>query len=417
MIKINKLILTSLIFLGVIVAATAVHSDSKFHYGLQHLYPYYDPGFTESDQQALSSYLQLNLPANLTSPQKINYFGNNYLATNELGSIALSTAIYSVSRANPQYNENNRCGLIGWQCDGSRWRSLNSFTEANNLEPLSLEGQLMFINKELNGLSLTLNNDQETQAAGFNQDFKSAFDVLQTGTNLEAMFTALKQYMALDDSLNLISIAQNNLSYDPTKTYNAKAQSPKYVALNTGFISPDAGDCSSGLARGYIATTNASDAEGRLLRYSNKGKNYVHRCIFEVSEKLLDDYHKSTGHTLRFWGWRSHARQIELRSINGCVKVSKASSPVLYNYQLYLAGASELCDVPTARPGESNHQDGLALDFYCEDGAVKGSNCNNAFDWLKCYAASYGFVNLPSENWHWDYFTTTNRRKPASICN
>ena len=53
------------------------------------------------------------------------------------------------------------------------------------------------------------------------------------------------------------------------------------------------------------------------------------------------------------------------------------------------------CSPPTARPGQSMHEVGLAIDF---SNCGSGSTC---FRWLRANAGGYGFINLPSEPWHW----------------
>lgn len=80
-------------------------------------------------------------------------------------------------------------------------------------------------------------------------------------------------------------------------------------------------------------------------------------------------------------GWRSPERTAELRVINGCPDIYE-SSP-------------SSCRIPTARPGQSMHERGLAIDFRS---CWRGSEC---FTWLSGNAASFGFFNLPSESWHW----------------
>jgi hypothetical protein len=64
------------------------------------------------------------------------------------------------------------------------------------------------------------------------------------------------------------------------------------------------------------------------------------------------------------------------------------------NYDIY-AKPSGLCSPPTALPGQSNHQKGLALDINV------GDRSSREYQWLKNNAARYGFYNLPSEAWHW----------------
>ena len=53
------------------------------------------------------------------------------------------------------------------------------------------------------------------------------------------------------------------------------------------------------------------------------------------------------------------------------------------------------CNPPTAPPGDSEHERGLAIDF--NNAAAGGA----VFNWLTNNAASIGLINLPSESWHW----------------
>ncbi len=108
---------------------------------------------------------------------------------------------------------------------------------------------------------------------------------------------------------------------------------------------------------------------------------------FQVHVSVADDVRsmiqaaRGDGVTLTGYGWRSPERTAELRIINGCPDV-------------YTASPSS-CRIPTARPGQSMHERGLAIDFRS---CWRGSAC---FNWLASNAASYGFYNLPSESWHW----------------
>lgn len=59
------------------------------------------------------------------------------------------------------------------------------------------------------------------------------------------------------------------------------------------------------------------------------------------------------------------------------------------------------CSPPTARPGYSYHERGLAIDFTA-NGRFINSRSNPGFVWLAANAGRFGFYNLPSEPWHWD---------------
>lgn len=87
-------------------------------------------------------------------------------------------------------------------------------------------------------------------------------------------------------------------------------------------------------------------------------------------------------------GFRDPASQISLRR-------SHCGSS---NYAIYEAPASS-CSPPTARPGRSMHERGLAIDFTQNGRAL--SRSTSGYAWLNAHAASYGFYNLPSEAWHW----------------
>ena len=88
-------------------------------------------------------------------------------------------------------------------------------------------------------------------------------------------------------------------------------------------------------------------------------------------------------------GWRDTAEQVALR------KSHCGSS----NYAIYQMPASS-CHPPTARPGTSMHEKGLAIDFTCGgSGAVRwGDDCH---DFLRAHAADFGLYPLSGEPWHW----------------
>jgi len=114
----------------------------------------------------------------------------------------------------------------------------------------------------------------------------------------------------------------------------------------------------------------------------------IHQSIADNLAGLLSAA-QSDGISLSGWGYRDSQRQIQLRRQN-C-----GSS----NYQVYQMSPSA-CSPPTARPGASNHERGLAVDFTYGGSTIK-SRSSPAFQWLRANAARYGFYNLPSEPWHW----------------
>jgi hypothetical protein len=105
--------------------------------------------------------------------------------------------------------------------------------------------------------------------------------------------------------------------------------------------------------------------------------------IADSVNKLIADA-KKDGITLGGWSYRSTADQIRLRQKNGCPDIM--NSP------------PSQCKVPTAKPGTSNHEKGLAIDFTCNGASMAGTNC---FKWLQANASKYGLYNYKKEPWHW----------------
>ena len=107
---------------------------------------------------------------------------------------------------------------------------------------------------------------------------------------------------------------------------------------------------------------------------------WVHKDVQDAVRRMISDA-RSAGVTLSGYSYRSPQRTAELRVINGC--------PDVYN------ASPSSCRIPTARPGQSMHERGLAIDFRS---CWRGSAC---FTWLSNNASKYGYYNLPSESWHW----------------
>ena len=94
---------------------------------------------------------------------------------------------------------------------------------------------------------------------------------------------------------------------------------------------------------------------------------------------------RDSGLSLSGGGYRDPAQQIQLR---------KEHCGTSY-YAIYQMSPSA-CSPPTARPGQSQHEIGLAIDF--RNCSYRSTDC---YRWLAANAATYGFYNLPSEPWHW----------------
>ncbi len=102
-------------------------------------------------------------------------------------------------------------------------------------------------------------------------------------------------------------------------------------------------------------------------------------------ERLLNAA-SADGISLGGSGYRDSSSQAALRQTNGC--------PDIYD------SPASSCRVPTARPGSSMHEQGLAIDF-TYGGSLIRSRSGPGYNWLAGNAAGFGFFNLPSEPWHW----------------
>jgi LAS superfamily LD-carboxypeptidase LdcB len=109
-----------------------------------------------------------------------------------------------------------------------------------------------------------------------------------------------------------------------------------------------------------------------------------------IADKLLALLKASSRDGIRLGGggYRSSTSQISLRRAH-----CGTSNWAIYRKPSYQ------CRPPTARPGASMHERGLAVDF-TQNGRALWSN-TSGYRWLKQNAAKYGFRNLPSEPWHW----------------
>jgi len=114
----------------------------------------------------------------------------------------------------------------------------------------------------------------------------------------------------------------------------------------------------------------------------------VHAQIADAVDGLVAAM-EAEGFNLSGWGYRTAREQINLRRSNcGASEWDIWSRP------------SSTCRPPTARPGRSNHERGLALDF-TNNGRLIVSRSSSAFQALQRLAPRFGLKNLPSEPWHW----------------
>ena len=113
----------------------------------------------------------------------------------------------------------------------------------------------------------------------------------------------------------------------------------------------------------------------------------VHESIADNLEALLAAA-RADGINLSGGGYRSASSQIRLRR----------SHCGTSDYAIYQMPSSQ-CRPPTARPGNSMHERGLAVDFI--QGGRTLTRGSSGYQWMVNNAGRFGFRNLPSEPWHW----------------
>jgi hypothetical protein len=113
----------------------------------------------------------------------------------------------------------------------------------------------------------------------------------------------------------------------------------------------------------------------------------VHESIADDLAALLGAA-DAAGFDLGGEGYRPIGAQVELRRAH-CGDSDEA---------IYSMSPMQ-CSPPTARPGTSNHEKGLAVDFTINGSILTKRSA--VFGWLRDNAATFGFYNLPAEPWHW----------------
>jgi LAS superfamily LD-carboxypeptidase LdcB len=144
-----------------------------------------------------------------------------------------------------------------------------------------------------------------------------------------------------------------------------------------------------GSSRGAGAGTGAPIIPvGGPIALSNVRGIVVASSIAGQLESMLASA-SAAGFVLSGSGYRDSSAQIQLR-----MKHCGTSEYAIYQMP------PDACSPPTARPGASKHERGLAVDFSW-NGSIINSRSSPAFQWLAANAGGFGFANLPSEPWHW----------------
>lgn len=142
------------------------------------------------------------------------------------------------------------------------------------------------------------------------------------------------------------------------------------------------------LARASRRNGSVSMPGGGTISLTTVGGITVNTQIASQLQAMLQAA-AADGIILTGGGYRDSAQQVALRRSNCGTS----------HYAVYEMSPNS-CRPPTARPGASMHERGLAIDFVANGRSISSRN-TDGFRWLAANAARYGFKNLPSEPWHW----------------
>lgn len=187
--------------------------------------------------------------------------------------------------------------------------------------------------------------------------------------NLQAdALTYLSNPTKEDESYNASSSLQSPTSFTPQGPV-----APIGGAGDTSSLTCPPGTNDKGIATKY----GPGKVPQHQIRLCEVGGITVNVSIV-ANLKLLLEAASAAGIKLGGSGFRSYDEQVFLRdkNCNGSV-----------------------CSPPTALPGNSNHENGEAIDFNQTD--VSPFSSGSGFTWMKQNAARFGLKNLKSEPWHW----------------
>lgn len=162
-----------------------------------------------------------------------------------------------------------------------------------------------------------------------------------------------------------------------------------------------------------VATTGPVRSEAcesvpeKFLIFRNGAEGEIYACKvkgFTVNVEIASNFSnmmtKAIQDNMNFGGWalRPHERQHTLRTEHGCGGDGSGRHSPNEDPSKWVRASA--CSPPTAKPGQSQHEIGLAIDFTYNGRGIT-SRSNPGFQWLAANAGQFGFQNLPSEPWHW----------------
>jgi LAS superfamily LD-carboxypeptidase LdcB len=201
---------------------------------------------------------------------------------------------------------------------------------------------------------------------------------------------------ARDQQSRFVAAAQEALDQRLAEAANLQArddelsrqieQEQRVLALQLAQMAQQLPPPSAPQTSGDVTTANVNCRTGETITVAASIADNV-QALLNASD--------ADGVVLCGWGYRSTEAQIQLRREHCGTS----------DYAIWDMPSSQ-CSPPTARPGTSQHELGLAIDFTCNGGGSIGDHSSPCFQWLDAHAGDYGLINYPVEPWHW---STTGR--------
>ena len=366
--------------------------------GLQEAFPFYVP--EAYNQEAVIPTVYQNSLRGSTNSESVYSFGLDWLGLTGPQAASLTGTIAVISATNPGFSNNQRCHLAGWLCGGQRRQALIDFNDHRGLGGrASLANQLFFIAFELTD---RFNPAGGSLTGGYQRASLELLQQIDTVGNSDAIKAFVGSYIEAGDQIDnavLTTIVSRSIEiYGRYRSLAAQPRTPTDIEiinnldLNQSAIKHT---CTNNNRRPGQYNQDRDNVAVEVVGTTNR-RIIVQRCLAAATRALLaslNTYLLSVGQGLvSGGGWRSHETQIMLRR-NHC-----GTS----DFDIWQKRASQ-CRPPTAIPGRSNHEYGLAIDFFKIDSTSILTRNDTAFVWLQGNAHLFGFKNLPSEAWHWSF--------------
>ena len=367
--------------------------------------PYY---IAPTDQAIFSCQTNIDLRGSNNAARAFNFFVDYGLTAEQSAGIVGNLVVESGREVDPTIHQGGGGpgrGIAQWEV-GGRWDVLQQFAQTRGWVEKDLTTQLSFILFELTGEPRTDGMTGATERRAYN-DLLNQTTVEGSAESFGVRFERPKALLgnsSPEDYQNAVAQRQRA----------ARSVFDTFAGGGGGVrdIEADARCSSTGVPVTYdingCPDGSVSKSSGEIVAVTNSIGNRieVHKCIATAVEALFRDINLAfEDKDISGWGWRSQDSQIELRKQHCHAEGQEATDEDIYQKP------SRECIPPTARPGSSLHERGLAIDVNVDGqtlcfrhrdcDALKFAGVRPVFIWLQNYAASYGLQKLSSEAWHW----------------